>query len=160
MKKTFKTKTGFCHILDDKIVFTNNNSIENLSNLSTENNIIKSLILYALMSILFFYLSYESFKIEHYFSATLLGIFGLLLIIGNTQSTNNSSTKIIERNRIKEIKFKKANLFITRSRFEVFFEDKNNKIKKRMILLPGSLSKGMSETEKALEIMKEENLFI
>ena len=58
----------------------------------------------------------------------------------------------------KEVKLKKALKGLTRSRFEVMFEDEKGKIKKRLIMLPGSLSDGQNETEKAIEIMTEEQL--
>jgi hypothetical protein len=40
----------------------------------------------------------------------------------------------------------------------VRFEDENGGIKKRLIMLPGSLGDGQKETEKAIKIMIEENL--
>lgn len=46
----------------------------------------------------------------------------------------------------------------TRSVLEITFEESNGKFKKRLILLPGSLNNGAQETEKALEIMKNEKL--
>jgi len=73
-------------------------------------------------------------------------------------SINNSATPIIERKDIKSIKFKKAIFGITRSRFEVLFKDENEKIKKRIIMLPGSMHQGKKETEIAKKIMKEEKL--
>ena len=40
------------------------------------------------------------------------------------------------------------------------FEQEGGKIKKRLILLPGSLSDGPKETSKAVEIMKRNGLLI
>jgi len=40
----------------------------------------------------------------------------------------------------------------------VLFEDENGKVKKRLIMLPGSLTDGQNETEKAIKIMTEEKL--
>ena len=40
----------------------------------------------------------------------------------------------------------------------MFFEDDNKKIKKRLIMLPGSLNDGQRETEKAVKLMIKENL--
>ena len=74
------------------------------------------------------------------------------------QSLNFSATPIIERNKIKEVKFYDAKFGATRSRFEVIFEDENGNLKTRLILLPGSLDNGESETKKALQIMKAEKL--
>ena len=88
----------------------------------------------------------------------LFGLIGIYLVYGIISSTNNSATPIIDRSKIKNIKFKAAIVGLTRSRFEVFFETENGKIKKRLIMLPGSLTGGKSETEKALIIMREEKL--
>ena len=60
--------------------------------------------------------------------------------------------------KIKEGKFIKAIPRVTRSRFEILFEDEKGKIKKRIIMLPGSLNDGENETEKAFEIMKSEKI--
>ena len=38
------------------------------------------------------------------------------------------------------------------------FEDENRKIKKRLIMLPGSMTDGQNETEKAIELMRSEKL--
>jgi len=40
----------------------------------------------------------------------------------------------------------------------VLFEDENGKVKKRLIMLPGSLTDEQNETEKAIKIMTEEKL--
>ena len=41
---------------------------------------------------------------------------------------------------------------------EILFEDENGKIKKRLIMLPGSLNGGQNETDLAVQIMREEQL--
>jgi hypothetical protein len=58
--------------------------------------------------------------------------------------------------KIKSVKLKRAIFGITRSRFEILFEEHNWKIIKRLIMLLGSMSNGQKETEKAIQIMKEE----
>ena len=65
-------------------------------------------------------------------------------------SLKNSATPIIERNKSKGIKLKKAIFGLTRSRFEVLFEDYNGKIKKRLIMLPCSMTDGQNETGKEI----------
>lgn len=82
-------------------------------------------------------------------------MFSIVVIL---KSVNNSATPIIDRTKIKEVRFLKAMVGITRARFEIMFEDENGRLKKRLILLPGSLSNGAIETTKALEIMKNEHL--
>ncbi len=85
-------------------------------------------------------------------------LLNLFLIYAIFASLNNSATPIIERSKIKSVKLKKGVFGITRSRFEILFEENNGKIKKRLIILPGSMSNGQKETEKARKIMKEEKI--
>ena len=157
-EKTFKTKTGFCHILPNKIILTRDGIIGNVAKVTVGKNITRILIIYGGLSAFLLYSAFNSFQKGQVPISTLYLIVGLFLIYGIFASLNNSATPIIERNKIKSIKFKKATFGITRSRFEILFEEENGKIKKRLIMLPGSMSNGQNETERAIEIMKEEKL--
>nr|WKN38289.1 phosphoribosylaminoimidazolesuccinocarboxamide synthase [Tunicatimonas sp. TK19036] len=157
-EKTFKTKTGFCHILPDKIVLTRDGIVGNISKVTVGNNIARILIIYGTIIIGLFYFAFEAFQNGQTLQSILFGLIGLYLIYGIISSLNNSATPIIDRHKIREVKLKKAIKGITRSRFEVLFEDENRKIKKRLIMLPGSMSGGQNETEKAVKIMTEEQL--
>lgn len=157
-EKIFKTKTGCCHIFPDKIVLTRDGIVENVAKVTVGNNITRILIIYGAITIGLFYFGFEAYKNGQTFQPILFGLIGLYLIYGIANSLNNSATPIIDRQKIKEVKLKKALKGLTRSRFEVMFEDEKGKIKKRLIMLPGSLSDGQNETEKAIEIMTEEQL--
>lgn len=157
-EKVFKTKTGFCHILPDKIILTRDGIIGNASKVFVGNGIHKLLIIYSLISISLLYFAYLDFQKGKNISTLFFSAFALFLIYGIVTSVNNSATPVIERQKIKEIILKKAILGLTRSRFEVFFEDEKGKIKKRIIMLPGSLTDGQNETENAIKIMMEERL--
>jgi len=157
-EQTFKAKSGFCHILPDKIVLTRDGIIGNVAKVTVGNTISRILIIYGTLTIGFLYFAFDSYKNEQIFQTVLFGILGIFLVYGIIRSINNSATPIIYRDKIKTIKFKAAILGLTRSRFEVFFETENGKIKKRLIMLQGSLTGGQSETEKALKIMKDEKL--
>ena len=156
--KKFITKTGYCHILQDKIILTRDGVIGNVAKITVGNGINRILLIYSAISIFLFYSAYSSFKKEEKFSAILFCVFALYLIYSILKSRNNSATPIIDRNKIKEVKFYNGKVGITRSRFEIKFEDENGKLKSRLIMLPGSLNDGKRETENALEIMKNENL--
>lgn len=160
MEKSFKTKTGFCHVLEDKIVLTRDGEIGNISEITVGNSINRILIIYGLIAVLFFYFAYDYFKSEHIFLSILFSCLGFYLGYGIISSLNNSTTPIIFRNKIKEVKFKKGFKGITRSRFEIFFTDESGKIKKRLIMLPGSLSNGDAEIDKALKLFHEDKLII
>ena len=156
--KTFKTKTGFCHIFPGKIVLTRDGIIGNVSNVTVGNNISRILIIYGGLSIGLLYFAFGTYRNGQIAQPILLGLFGIYLVYGMVNSINNSAAPIIVRQKIKGIKFKKAILGLTRSRFEVLFEDDQGKIKKRLIMLSGSLADGKSETEKAIKIMTDEKL--
>jgi len=157
-EKIFKTKTGFCHILPEKIILTRDGIIGNIAKVTVGNNIPRILITYGGISIGLFYFVFDSYKNGQIIQMLFFGLIGIYLIYGIISSINNSATPIIDRNKIKEVKFKAAIFGLTRSRFEVFFKTENGKIKKRLIMLPGSLTGGKEETEKALKIMREEKL--
>lgn len=157
-EKTFKTKTGFCHILPEKIVLTRNGIIGNISKAVVGNEISKILIIYLGFAIFMFYNAFTRFQNNQYASGLLFSVFAIFSIHNIINSLNNSATPIIERNKIKDAKFINGKNGFTRARFEIMFEDENGKLKKRLIMLPGSLNDGQNETEKALQIMRSERI--
>ncbi|WP_130733840.1 phosphoribosylaminoimidazolesuccinocarboxamide synthase [Flavobacterium sp. J27] len=156
-EKKIKTKTGFCHILPDKIVLTKDASISNLQT-SPENHIGKILFIYTIIAFVNFYFAYKGYELDNTLQMVVSALFGIILIYGIVTSINNSTTSVIERDKIKEVRLKKAVNGITRTRFEVFFEDEKGKIKKRLIMLPGYLKSGPIETDYAIKTMTEEKL--
>ena len=158
IEKTFKTKTGFCHILPDKIILTRDGIIGNVAKVTVGNNIARILLIYFGLAVFLFYSAFNNYQNGQIAMPIIFGIIGFYLIYGIITSLNNSAIPILERSKIKEIKVKKAILGLTHSRFEILFEDDNTKIKKRLIMLPGSMIDGQNETEKAIKIMTEEKL--
>ena len=55
IEKTFKTKTGFCHILSDKIILTRDGITGNVAKVVSGNNISRILIIYSAISIFLIY---------------------------------------------------------------------------------------------------------
>jgi hypothetical protein len=157
MKKTFRTKTGFCHVTEDQIILTRDGVIGSVAKVTVGNSISRILIIYGVISLGLIYFAYDSYIKGGMFVTILFGLLGLYLINAIIKSLNNSATPIIDRKEIKTTKFIKGTSGLTRSRFEIEFNE-GGTIKKRLILLPGSLTGGKDETEKALEIMKEEKL--
>ena len=157
-EKTFRTKFGFCHIIPDRIVLTNDGNVENVNDTPDGTILVKLMTVYGIMAVVFIYFAYDNYIEGQMFFSVLFGAAALYLIYGIAVSTNNSAASVIRRSMIKKVSFKKAIPFVTRSRFEVLFENSEGKIKKRLIMLPGSLTGGDRETEKALKIMKDENL--
>jgi len=157
-QKKFKTKTGFCHIFDDRIVLTSDGNVENISKLNSTNNINRILIIYGILGCLFSFISYKKFIEKDWLDFIIPFGCVLYLLYGTVRSRKYSDTPIIERDRIKNIKFYPAKKFLTRAYFKVDFENNKNNIKSRLIMLPGSLSSGLKETNKAYDIMCEQGL--
>lgn len=159
-EKIFRTKTGFCHILPDKIVLARDGIAGSAANAVSgkTNSIGRTLIIYGVLTIYFAFKAYNMFVKEDTVWAILYSLVVVFNVYAITTSINNSSASVIEKDKIKSVTFNKAKPGLTRSYFEVFFEAENGKIKKRLIMLPGSLSNGSEETQKALQIMEEEGL--
>ena len=155
-EKIFKTKTGYCHITQDNIILTRDGIIGNVAKVTMGNNIARPLIIYGLISFGFLLLALKGLKEGQTPIAILFLILGLILIFAIIKSFNNSATPIISRHSIQGIEFKKSIPGATRSYFTVHFKNDKGQTKQRLILLPGSLSNGQSETEKAIEIMTSE----
>ena len=158
-EKTFKTKTGYCHILPDKIVLTRDGIIGDIAKITVGNGIARILIIYSIFAVFLLYFAFKAYQESKVVTTLFYVGFAVYLFYKIKQSTNYSAISTIERNKIKEVKFIDAKYGATRSRFEVLFEDQKGKIKTRLILLPGSLNDGENETKKALEIMKSEKLY-
>ena len=56
-EKIFRTKTGFCHILQDKIVLTRDGSTGSATNAvpGKSNSVVRTLIIYGLLTVYFAY---------------------------------------------------------------------------------------------------------
>jgi len=156
MDTKFKTKTGFCYVLPDRIILTREGVLGKFANAYSGKGVTNSLIIQLILIGVIFYLGFIEYKRENYVSIGFYGMIALILSYGVVTSLNNSGTPVIDRNKIKEVKFKKGAPGATRARFEVFFENEEGKVKKRLILLPGTLSQGEEEADKALALFKSE----
>jgi hypothetical protein len=157
-EKKFRTKTGYCHILPDKMILSRDGTVGDLSKIVVGNKILRILIIYGLISAGLLYFSFSYFKKSDPVTGIIFLLIAAYLIYGIINSINNSATPIIERKSIQDVKFIKGTPGLTRARFEVIFLDNNGKTKRRLIMLPGSMTGGPSETELAFKIMTEEKL--
>jgi hypothetical protein len=156
--KTFKTKSGYCHVFADKIVLDSKEQLANIDSIEVKHGRAGILAVYMALIALLVYLSYKDFGSAKNFEGCVSAVIAIFLCINVFLSRNNSATPLIYRNTIKRLNYIKSKPRATRAYFEVFFENKNGSARKRLIMLPGSLSNGQDETEKALEIMRNENL--
>ncbi len=161
MEKTrnvFRTKTGLCYVLPDKIVLLKAEA-EALPNNTMGRNIKSLLMGYSIVAGGIFYMAYRSWSKGAWPIAVFFILFGIWVTIGIVRSLNHSATPMIDRQKIKQVRFAKGVLGITRSHFVVYFEE-NGQTKKRIIILPGSLDGGAKTAKKALAIMHNEGLLL
>lgn len=156
MDNKFKTKTGFCYVLPDRIILTREGLLGKFANAYSGKGNTKALIIQGVLIGVIIYLGFIEYKRENYVSIGFYGIIALILSYGFFTSLKNSGTPVLDKKQIKEVKFIKGASGATRDRFEVFFENEEGKIKKRLIMLPGTLSRGDAEADKALALFKSE----
>lgn len=156
MDNKFKTKTGFCYVLPDRIILTREGLLGKFANAYSGKGSQKALIVQGVLIGVIIYLGFLQYSRGNFVSIGFYGIIALILSYGFITSWKNSGTPVIDRNKVKEVKFIKGVSGATRDRFEVFFENEEGKIKKRLIILPASLSKGDKEANKALTLFKSE----
>lgn len=151
---SFKTKTGYCHILPDKMVLTRNGIIGDMANLTVGKNSSRILLIYATLSVGLLSVAFNAIQNDVYGSAFIFIGIAAFLVYGIIRSSNHSATPVIAINRIKRIQFKNAGSSVPRAYFTIHFTDDNGKMKKRLIAMPGSFYSEEEATEDALTIMK------
>lgn len=156
--RTFRTKSGYCHVLPDKIVLNHDPVYQGTGKTPRNNAMPVILVVYGIFLAFLLYKGSQAY-IEHR-TGTLIWctIFAMFIAWVLVRSRQNSTTGVIERESITLIKFKKAAPGLTRSYFEIYFKDDKGRLKRRLLLLPGSLSGGKTGTEEALRVMQEEKL--
>lgn len=157
-EKTFVTKTGFCQILPDRIVLSRDGIAGNATRSVKGNSTYRTLLLYSLICCSFAYIAYSQYVLGKASQSLVTVALAAYLAYAVLSSLTNSAANVIERSSIRSVSYKKAIPGLTRGRFEILFTDEKGKLKKRLVLLPGSIAGSKKETEQALQIMKEEGL--
>lgn len=153
--RIFKTKTGTCQVTREKLVLTRSGLTGNAARGLFGNSITRALVLYGTVG--FAALVYAVIMIlsENYGQAVLFGLIGVYFAYNVFASFKNSATPEIERSEVKNIVIHSPRPPLTRAYFVVHFV-RDGKSKKRLIVLPGSMSDGNIEYENALSILQNE----
>jgi len=156
--KKFLTKTGYCHVMKDKIVFTRRGFMGLIGDIAIEGRMRRILLFFAALSIFIFYFAYFNYMQGEALWAGMFAVIGAYLIYAVIKGLNHSVHPIIERKKITEVKFVKEVQDLTSALFEIKFQDAKGKMKKRIITLPFPRSKYESDVQLAVKIMREEGL--
>lgn len=159
-EKVFRTKTGYCHVFPDKIVLSRSGVAGELAKGLVGGGIGRIVVIYSVLVLFAGYQSWIAFGQGRMMTSILFISLALALAYNIFRGRNNSAASVLDRSSIKRVLFKAALPGATRALFEVYFTDTSGKERKRLIMLPGSLTGGVAETEKALGIMREEGLLV
>lgn len=154
--KKFHTKTGYCHVLEDRIIFTPRSFIGRLADLTIEGRMKRMLLIFVLLTLFILYLAYENYRNNEIFWTGLFGIIAGYLIYGIIKGLNTSMHPIIERAQIKKVKYFKAISGISSAYFEISFHDGKGSEKKRIITLLSPIEENRLEIQNAMRIMRDE----
>jgi hypothetical protein len=157
MERAFRTKTGTCTITDDQIIIARSGVRGSLSNAMIGQSISRALVLYGLLSLGCFATSYVSIRSGDFVTGAFTCLVGLWLARGVYASRHNTAVPIIERSTIRKIEPHAPRPPATRGYFVVHFEQGGN-VRKRMIMLPGSLEGGQAEYAHAINVLREAGL--
>ena len=91
---------------------------------------------------------------KNYFAGSFFSLIGAFYLRSVILSRNNSAANIIERSSAQLVEAHTQRPPFTRAYFLIHFIENGEK-RKRMIMLPGSLSGGNEEYKKAIAIMQE-----
>jgi hypothetical protein len=152
---TFETKKGFCHVFDDRIVLTNDGDCNRVDPNPRQQERSMFVYLYAFMALYLLFQAVENLQMARYFGGVTRILIVVALIAVVVKSINTTGVPLILRKDIVSVVFSPARQNMTRAYFTVLYKNNNGAVKRRLIMLPGSLSGGADATEKALAIMTE-----
>jgi hypothetical protein len=157
-EKVFRTKTGYCHVLPDRIRLTRSGVAGGAAQGMVGNRSGRILVIYTAIALFAAYSSWKAFQRHDLLMTFVYGGLAAALVYNVVRSWNNSAAPELDRSAVTSVVFKPAAPGLTRAYFEVHFTDAKGRSKKRLIMLPGSLTGGAEETDRALRIMREEGL--
>ncbi len=154
--KKFSTKTGYCYVLPDRLVLVRSGFQGKITEVVSGNTISRLFLIYGILFIYLIYKSVTSYSEGETMMFVIHTIIALLVFINIIFSFNKSATPLIIKDKIREIKFVGAKPGLTRACFSVIFENEKGVNKKRLIMLPGSLSGKQEESTHAIGLMRDE----
>lgn len=155
--KCFKTKTGYCYLRSSMIVLTRGNSRSTMVKLTQIMSLLMDGFQLVIGLLLLCYVCF--FCAERFWlGAVAFALISGWLLYGSLPFFlgGYSATPIIRKGSIRKVRFYRGVKGITRSRFEITFENHNGKLRRRLIILPGNLSgAGRARGDEILHLMNE-----
>lgn len=154
---TFRTKTGACTITPDQIILTRGGARGAVAAAVYGNSIGRSLVLYSLLGGAALLSGLWSISRGSTFSGLIMALIGAFFLWSVYAGRNNSAAGVIPRAAIRRVEAHPPLSLLTRGYFDVFFTE-DGKERRRIIALPGSLSDGENEYQRAKAVMRAAGL--
>ena len=158
IEKYFRTNTGLCIILPDKIILTKHGEASDITDNPDHETKLAPIIIYSIIALAFFGFALKGFLENNIYAALFLAVFGAASLIRLIINLNKSNSRVIERDSIVEVEFKRVYDSFSYAYFVIHFKNQSGAIKQRHIHLPGTLITGKEEIENAYLIMESEFL--
>lgn len=149
---TFTTKRGFCHVFEDRIVLTNDGNYNKVASNPKQQERNMFVYLYAFMAVYFLFQAVEGYQESKSFALARMMLV-LVLAVVVVKSFNTTGIPLILRSDIISVVYSPAKKHMTRPYFTIHYKNNKGAVKRRLIMLPGSLSGGNAATEKAVDAM-------
>lgn len=153
----FKLKKGYCHILEDKLVFSKKEILKHTDSIKNKNRIWMARFIYGslfMSYLLFIYKEIMRGVYPSWFTCVVCIAFLYLFV----KSYMLSKFPIIYRDQIQKIQYISPVKGIIRGHFKVFFTDENKTEHQQLIILPGTLSGGHKEYERVIDLFDKTGL--
>jgi hypothetical protein len=157
VEHSFRTKAGTCVITPERIVLERQGIRVTVGKWIYGDTIHRALFIYGMIGAVALAVGAWSLATESYFAGILLSFIGVFFIWNVFVSRNASAAPVIERSTIQSVTAHPPRPPFTRGYFVVrYFE--NGKERRRYIFLPGVMSNGKREYQRALVVMQEAGL--
>ena len=155
--RSFRTKTGTCTITDDRMVLSREGMRGVAAHALVGSSISRPLIVYVAVAAISAFSGVRSILDEQLVMGAFLCLFSLFLVHGIVRSRGLTAVPEILLSSIQRVEAHRPRPPLTRGYFVVHFLD-NGLPRKRLVMLPGSLSGGGSEFAKALRVLEASGL--
>lgn len=146
---------GYCHIIDGHLVITKNDTVEDINKVKPAYNKMQSIIIVlALIGVMVYFFIDSSMKQDRG-GMLFSGVLAVFSVMISFSVFSNSAQPVIKKESIQSLQYIKGLNGFTRSRFAVTFLDDSGKLRKSLIVLPGTLADGKKVAAEAFEKMKE-----
>lgn len=152
-ESSFRTKSGRCVVTTETITIRREGLTGSLTKGIYGNTINQAMILTGTLAVVLVGIGVMEMIDENYFAGLLTMLLGVYIGIGIFRSRDNSTAPTIQRAAVRSVEISPPIFLLSRGYFIINFDD-NGQLRRRIIMLPGSLSGGGREYQKALDILR------